>query len=66
VHPADAALAAAKYQREVSGGSRQAQTSAYLQTIIDAALAGDTRITADSHVGAKENWRRRREGRVRR
>jgi hypothetical protein len=58
VHPFDAAAHAARLQRE-RGGNHGRQMGAYLQTVTEAALAGDSRVTSSSHDEAKAKWLRR-------
>lgn len=57
-HPFDAALAVANQAKE-RGRTREQQTAAYLQTVFNAAVAGDERIVSKSSAEAKEKWRKR-------
>jgi hypothetical protein len=57
-HPFDAAMGAAKQQRDL-GRSRESQMSSYLQTLFNAAVKGDPRVTSTNPEDAKEKWERR-------
>lgn len=57
-HPADAAKAAADKQREL-GRSRGQQSATYLDSLFQAAAAGDPRITSSNYEDAKNKWKDR-------